>query len=46
MPSRWEVALRGRKDAPVPLAALQAVLSGWLDEPPLGSGLVPQIDVQ
>ena len=34
MPSRWEVTLIGPGDAPVPLAAPQAVVSGWLDDPP------------
>ena len=34
MPSRWEVLLAGLQDAPVPLAAPQAVVSGWLDDPP------------
>src|SRR5580658_9210058 len=40
MPSRWEVPLMGPRDVPVPLAALQAVVSGWLDDPPrrLGPG--------
>lgn len=32
MPSRWEVALKGPVDAPVPLTAPQAVVSGWLDD--------------
>src|ERR1700674_756143 len=32
MPSRWEVALTGVRDAPVPPTAPQAVLSGWLDD--------------
>ena len=34
MPSRWEVLLAGPQEAPVPLAAPQAVVSGWLDDPP------------
>ncbi len=34
MPSRWEVPLSGPRDSPVPLAAPQAVVSGWLDDPP------------
>jgi CRISPR-associated endoribonuclease Cas6 len=34
MPSRWEVLLAGPQGAPVPLAAPQAVVSGWLDDPP------------
>jgi CRISPR-associated endoribonuclease Cas6 len=38
MPSRWEVALTGPRAVPVPLAALQAVVSGWLDDPPRGHG--------
>jgi hypothetical protein len=42
MPSRWEVMLAGPQDAPVPLAAPQAVVSGWLDDPrPRGPGLAP-----
>jgi CRISPR-associated endoribonuclease Cas6 len=35
MPSRWEVLLTGPQNAPVPLAAPQAVVSGWLDDPPV-----------
>lgn len=37
MPSRWEVALTGPRDVPVPLGAPQAVVSGWLDDRPRGS---------
>jgi CRISPR-associated endoribonuclease Cas6 len=33
MPSRWEVTLAGPEDAPVPLTAPHAVVSGWLDDP-------------
>jgi hypothetical protein len=33
VPSRWEVMLAGPADAPVPLAAPLAVVSGWLDGP-------------
>jgi hypothetical protein len=33
VPSRWEVTLAGPADAPVPLAAPLAVVSGWLDGP-------------
>lgn len=40
MPSRWEVRLTGPRDAPVPLAAPQAVVSGWIDDPPR-RGTVP-----
>jgi len=36
MPSRWEVALTGPLDTPVPLGAVQAVVSGWLDDPSQG----------
>lgn len=43
MPSRWEVTLTGAADDTVSPTALQAVVSGWLDEPPPGSGLVPQV---
>ena len=32
MPSRWEVRLAGPPDAPIPLAAPQAAVSGWLDD--------------
>ena len=38
MPSRWEVALTGPQDVPVPLGAPQAVVSGWLDDRPQASG--------
>jgi CRISPR-associated endoribonuclease Cas6 len=38
MPSRWEVALTGPREAPVPLAAPQAVVSGWLDDRSNGTG--------
>src|SRR2546430_2804584 len=34
MPSRWEVLLAGPAGATVPLTALMAVVSGWLDDPP------------
>ncbi len=34
MPSRWEVALTGPRDVPVPPGAPQAVVSGWLDDRP------------
>ena len=34
MPSRWEVMLAGSQGAAIPLAAPQAVVSGWLDDPP------------
>lgn len=34
MPSRWEVMLSGPAGAAIPLAAPQAVVSGWLDDPP------------
>jgi CRISPR-associated endoribonuclease Cas6 len=37
MPSRWEVALTGPQDVPVPLGAPQAVVSGWLDDRLRGS---------
>lgn len=42
MPSRWEVTIEGPRDVPVPLAAAQAVVSGWLDDPPRGSGAGPR----
>lgn len=32
MPSRWEIHLAGAAGAAVPLAAPQAVVSGWLDD--------------
>lgn len=38
MPSRWEVILEGPRDVPVPLGAPQAVVSGWLDDPPRNTG--------
>ena len=38
MPSRWEVILAGPPDIPAPPAALQAVVSGWLDDRPQHSG--------
>jgi CRISPR-associated endoribonuclease Cas6 len=38
MPSRWEVALTGPRDVPVPLGAPQAVVSGWLDDRSQTSG--------
>lgn len=39
MPSRWEVTLlQGPREVPVPLAAAQAVVSGWLDDPRRDSG--------
>jgi CRISPR-associated endoribonuclease Cas6 len=38
VPSRWEVTLAGPSDAPVPLAAPLAVVSGWLDGPASGPG--------
>jgi CRISPR-associated endoribonuclease Cas6 len=38
MPSRWEVTLQGPGGVPVPPAAAQAVVSGWLDDPPQDSG--------
>jgi CRISPR-associated endoribonuclease Cas6 len=34
VPSRWEVIFEGPRDVPVPLTAPQAVVSGWLDDPP------------
>ena len=34
MPSRWEVTLAGPAGAAIPLTAPQAVVSGWLDDPP------------
>jgi CRISPR-associated endoribonuclease Cas6 len=34
MPSRWEVMLSGPSGAAIPLTAPQAVVSGWLDDPP------------
>jgi CRISPR-associated endoribonuclease Cas6 len=40
VPSRWEVALVGPAEVPVPLAAPLAVVSGWLDDP-LAGGLSP-----
>jgi|GEM_PF-1229882 len=41
MPSRWEVALTGPRDVPVPPGAPQAVVSGWLDDRPQASGAEP-----
>ena len=32
MPSRWEICLGGPRDAAIPLAAPQAVVSAWLDD--------------
>jgi hypothetical protein len=43
MPSRWEVALTGPRDAPVPLGAPQAVVSGWLDDRPQASAARPGV---
>jgi hypothetical protein len=36
VPSRWEVTLAGPREAAIPLTAPQAVVSGWLDDPPGG----------
>lgn len=38
MPSRWEILLAGPQEAAIPLAAPQAVVSGWLDDPPARDG--------
>jgi CRISPR-associated endoribonuclease Cas6 len=38
VPSRWEIMLAGPQGAAIPLAAPQAVVSGWLDDPPVRGG--------
>jgi CRISPR-associated endoribonuclease Cas6 len=38
VPSRWEIMLAGPQGAAIPLAAPQAVVSGWLDDPPVAGG--------
>jgi len=41
MPSQWEVRLAGPAEAPIPLTAPHAVVSGWLDDPAPGSRADP-----